>query len=285
MLNNIDFEAFIHKAAEHETSPIIHKNHPELSLFFDEMTGDLSPEVHARFVAHLATCPECQTQWQTLTKTFDEEEKTLSASARVSSLVELARRQTQPRFGVRLAEWFYSLWPAPGIRPVLAAAVASVATVAITLAVVIPILYNPIAATSGRVAVITSGLETLQGQVKSLVEGGDTIYANFDPASQLTLDELAQLTGDIQGITDSWQRSLIIAAYLNSHGVAYPRDLDWFNLSSYTIQLEDTWQSIARGKFGRPDTWPLIWLLNADRDFPNEALPSGETILLPSHRP
>jgi nucleoid-associated protein YgaU len=279
MLNNIDFEAFIHKAAEHETSPIIHKTHPELSLFFDEMAGDLSPEAHARFVAHLATCPECRTEWQTLTKTFDEEEKTLSANARVSNLVELARRHAQPRFGVRLAEWLYSLWPAPDIRPVLVAAVASVA---ITLAVVIPTLYNPMVATSGRIADITHDLETLQGHVKSLVEGGATIFSNSDPASEVTLDELAQLASDIQGIVDPWQRSLIIAASLSSHGVTYPRDLDWFNLSSYTIQSDDTWKSIARREFGSPALWPLIWVLNADKEFPNEVLPAGEKILLPS---
>ena len=282
MLNNIDFEAFIHKAAEHETSPIIHKTHPELSLFFDEMADDLSPEVHAHFVAHLATCPECRTQWQTLTKKFDEEEKTLSANARVSTLVELVRRHAQPRFGTRLAEWSYSLWPAPGIRPVLVAAVASVA---ITLAVVIPLLQGPVVTTSERLAVLTQEVETLQGHVKSLVEGGGTIYSNSNPASEVTLDTLAQLADDIQEITDPWQRSLIIAESLSSHGVTYPRDLDWFNLSSYTIQSGDTWQSIARGKFGSPDTWPLIWLLNADKDFPNAVLPAGEKILLPSPRP
>ena len=285
MLTNIDFEEFIHKAAEHETAPIIHKSHPELSFFFDEMADDLSPEVHAYFVAHLATCPKCRTQWQTLTKTFDEEEKTLSASARVSTLVELVRRHAQPRLGTRLAEWFYSLWPVQGIRPVLAAAVASVATVAITLAVLIPTLYNPIVATSGSIADITHDLGKLQEQVDSLVEGGGTIYSNSNHASEITLDALAQLASNIQEIADPWQRSLILAASLNSHGVTYPRDLDWFNLSSYTIQSGDTWQSIARGKFGSPDTWPLIWLLNADKDFPNAVLPAGEKILLPSPRP
>lgn len=282
MLNNIDFEAFIHKAAEHETSPFIHKTHPELSLFFDEMAEDLSSEVHAHFVAHLATCPECRTQWQTLTKTFDEEEKTLSANARVSTLVELLRRHAQPRLGTRLAQWLYSLWPAQGIRPVLAAAVASVA---ITLAVLIPTLYNPMVATSGRIAVITQEIKTLQGQVDLLVEGGGTIFSNSNPASEVTLDELAQLASDIQAIADPWQRSLIIAASLSSYGVTYPRALDWFNLSSYTIQSDDTWQSIARREFGSPALWPLIWILNADKDFPNEVLPAGEKILLPSPRP
>ena len=285
MLNNIDFEAFIHKTTKHETSAIIHETHPELSLFFDEMAKDLSPEVHAHFVAHLATCPECQAQWQTLTKAFDEEEKTLSANARVPDLVELVRRDVQPRLGSRLAQWLYSLWPAQGIRPVLAAALASVATVAITLAVMIPTLYNPMVATSGRIAVITNELETLQAQVGLLVQGETTIFSNSDPASEVTLDELAQLASDIQGIADPWQRSLIIAASLSSHGVTYPRDLDWFNLSSYTIHSGDTWQSIARREFGSPALWPLIWLLNADKEFPNEVLPAGEKILLPSPRP
>jgi nucleoid-associated protein YgaU len=245
------------------------------------MAEDLSPEVHAHFVAHLATCPECRTQWQTLTKTFDEEEKTLSANARVSPLVELLHRHAQPRLGTRLAQWLYSLWPAPGIRPVLAAAVASVA---ITLAVLIPTLYNPMVATSGRIAVITQEIKTLQGQVDLLVEGGGTIFSNSNPASEVTLDELAQLASDIQAIADPWQRSLIIAASLSSYGVTYPRALDWFNLSSYTIQSDDTWQSIARREFGSPALWPLIWILNADKDFPNEVLPAGEEILLPSPR-
>ena len=285
MLNNTDFEAFIHKTTEHETSPIIHETHPELSLFFDEMAKDLSPEVHAHFVAHLATCPKCQAQWQTLTKAFAEEEKTLSTNARVSSLVELVRRNAQPRLGSRLAQWLYSLWPAQGIRPVLAAAVASVATLAITLAVLIPALYNPMVATSGHIADITHDLETLQAQVDLLVEGGGTIFSNSDPASEVTLDKLAQLASDIQGIADPWQRSLIIAASLSSHGVTYPRDLDWFNLSSYTVQSDDTWKSIARREFGSPALWPLIWLLNADKNFPNEVLPAGEKILLPSPRP
>jgi HAMP domain-containing protein len=272
------FDEFVQKAVTHEVSAIPHNQHPSLDIFLDAWGGELAKDVQSSFTAHLATCPVCRDRWRTLKKTLKSEQQMLEVKARVPSLNELVRQRRGVR-GARVREWIRSLWPAQSLRPALAAAVVSVA---ITLAVVIPLLQGPVVATSERLAVLTHEVETLQGQVGLLAQGGITIPANIAPTSEITLDDLSQLASNVREITDPWQRSLIIAAFLSSHGITAPRDLDWFNLSSYTIQPDDTWQTIALRKFGNPNLWPLIWVLNAEKDFPNEALPAGAKILLPS---
>lgn len=281
MNGNADFEVFMQRIVAHETSSIDHEHHPTMDLFLDEMAGELAPEVHAHFVAHLATCPECRTQRQTLTKTFKEEEETLHAHARVSSFVDLVRqRRAQPRLGARASEWLRALWPAQALKPALAV----IATIALTLAVAIPLLRGPMVTTSERLSGLTREVETLQSKLDWLARGGIGIPANMIAPKKTTLDELAQLVSNVREIADPWQQALIIAEFLSSRGIVIPRELDWRDLTSYTVQPGDDWESISLRELGNPYLWPLIWLLNAEQNFPHEALPVGERLLLPTPR-
>jgi len=96
------------------------------------------------------------------------------------------------------------------------------------------------------------------------------------------MEDLLKLVNSVQGISDPWQRSLIIASSLSSHGVRIPEGVGWDNLSSYTVQPGDTWERISDHELSDSSLWPLLFLLNAERSLPDGTPSPGEKILLPS---
>lgn len=282
MAHTEDFDAFMKDVVTHETAPIAHSQHPPLEVFFAQLAGELTPDAQSKFIAHLATCSECRARWRSLKETLYNEQTTLESKKHVPGFVELVRRQREPvALQKRIHDWLSTLLPWREFKPVWGIAISSVITIAITLAVAIPLLRGPVVATSGHLIALTNQVHTLQSQVNNLTQTQINIMNNALPA-KITPEEIAQLSEKTKGITDPWQKAIFIAAFLNEYGVRIPENFDWQRLQTYTIRAGDTWESIATTYLGNKQWWPLICLLNAERVPPNKPLTSGEKILLPT---
>lgn len=282
MAHSEDFDALMKDIVAHETAPIAHNQHPPLEVFFAQLAGELTPEAQSRFMAHLATCPECRARWQSLKGTLDNEQMTLESKKRVPGFVELVRRQREPvALQKRIHDWLSTLLPWGEFKAVWGIAISSVVTIAITLAVGIPLLRGPVVATSGRLVSLTNQVHTLQGQVDALAQGQINIFNNAAP-SKVTPEELSQLSEKTKTIPDPWLKALFITVFLNEHGIRVPGNFNWQHLQTYTIHTGDTWESLGATYLGNKEYWLLIWLLNAERVPPNKPLTPGEKILLPT---
>ncbi len=281
MTHSEDFDALMKDIVAHETAPIAHNQHPPLEVFFAQLVGELTPDARTRFMAHLATCPECRARWQSLKGAIDNEQMVLESRKRVPGFAELVRRQREPVvLQKRIHDWLGALLPRRELNPVWRIAISSVVTIAITLAVGIPLLRGPVVATSGRLVSLTNQVHTLQGQVNALAQGQINIFNNAAP-SKVTLEELSQLSEKTKTIPDPWLKALFITVFLNEHGIRVPGNFNWQHLQTYTIHTGDTWESLAATYLGNKRWWPLIWLLNA-KQMSSKPLTPGEKIFLPT---
>jgi len=283
MTHKEDFDAFMLDAAAHETEPIEHKKHPSLEVFFDSLAGELPPDAQSRFVAHVATCPQCQARYQSLNEELQSEREALSSKEQVPNLAEVARqRNEKASWEKRVHDAITALIPKRGLGSIWVTAMASATAIIVAFVVTVPALWGPSAAVSESLAALSQEVESLQSQVGALAQGGITIPANFAPSSEPSMDDLLKLVNSIQGIADPWQRSLIVSSFLAEHGIVVPQNLDWSNLSSYTVKSGDSLQSISFNELGNDHLWPLIFLLNAEHWTAEEFPSPGEHILLPS---
>jgi len=283
MTHKEDFNAFMLDAVAHETAPIEYEHHPPLDVFFNSLAEELAPNAQSEFTAHVATCPQCQARWQSLNEALQSEREALSSKEQVPDFAEVARQRSEKASWTRRAhDATMALLPKREFGSIWVTAMASVTAVIIALAVTVPALWGPGAAVYESLAALTNEVETLQGQVGKLAQEVTTIPANFAPSSAPSMEDLLKLVNSVQGISDPWQRSLIIASSLSSHGVRIPEGVGWDNLSSYTVQPGDTWERISDHELSDSSLWPLLFLLNAERSLPDGTPSPGEKILLPS---
>lgn len=283
MTQKEDFDAFILDAVAHETAPIEHEHHPPLYVFFDSLAGELTTDVQSAFAAHVATCPQCQARWQSLNESLQDEREVFSNKERVLDFAEVAsQRSKKATWTKRAHDAVIALLPKRGSGMVWATGMVSAAAIVVALIVAIPALWGPSAGVSKSLEALRNEVGALQAQVGSLAQGGITIPANFAPSSAPSMNDLIALVNSIQDVGDPWQRSLIVSSFLSKHGIVIPKNLDWSDMSSYTVQPGDSWESISLNELGEARLWPLIFLLNAGHG-PSERIPSPkENILLPS---
>jgi len=282
MMHTEDFDAFMKDVVTHETTPIAHNQHPSLEVFFAQLAGELAPDDRSRFIAHLATCSQCRTRWQSLKRTLDEERRVLESKGQAPRFVQFLRGKQGPAtLGKRIQNWLGSLSPRVKLRPVWGIAVSSAVTIAITLAVAIPLLRGPAVATSQRLVSLTNQVHTLQSQVNDLTQGQINITNNALLA-EVSPEELAHFSEKTKEITDPWRKALFIAVFLNEHGIRVPKNFDWQHLKTYTVRAGDTWKGLGAAYLGNERYWLFIWLLNAEKLPPDKPLIPGERILLPT---
>jgi hypothetical protein len=279
------FDAFMLDALRHETQLIEHEHHPSLDVLLDHLAGNLSPYEHSKITAHIATCSHCKNRLQSLSKMLEEEQVVLASKARVSDFKEFISQQNKSvSSNKQRRNVIKALLQRTTLSPVWAVSMASVTVIAIAFAVAIPFLQGPSATTSADLSALSNEIRALQGEVIALAQGEITIPADFSTLSQPTIVELQLLVDKSKEISDPWQRSLMISSFLTKHGVFVPDDLDWTDTPSYVVQPGESWETISLGALGNASLWPLLFLLNAQRDFPGGALPVGATIILPTRR-
>ena len=103
-------------------------------------------------------------------------------------------------------------------------------------------------------------------------------------SSQRTDEHIATLSSEIQSLRNQVQWGSMIG-----NGITIPpitEDLleryDWDEPIPYTVQPDDTWQSIAKAELEHEPLWSLIWLMNRDVGAPGDEIPVSTVLLIPA---
>jgi len=246
MTREEDRPSFFSKTIEGEATPIDHVDHPDLTLMFSSLEGDLAPDVRSALAAHLATCTTCHARYRELERRLQDAAEAHDARARVPSFDAYVHEQSGTR--TTMSEWIRSLLEP---RPYVLVA-ASAAALALVLAVAIPLVRGPSLRTSGQIELLNNRISDLQSQLISLADLNHGIPNQSSVGNALVVSDLTRL--------------------------------DWERPAPYAVQPGDNWEGIAERELGDADLWPLVWLLNRDIGTPDVAPPVGATLELPTPR-
>jgi hypothetical protein len=236
-----DRESPFVNAARHEMTPVEHSTHPGDDRLLSALDGELASEERSALHAHLATCEECRARWTTWKARFRNEVSSLSSTAGVPNLQDYIRtRQPEASSG---GGWLRQL----ASRRSTVGLAAAAATLAVVVAVAIPLVWTPSLRTEEQVRALSSRITDLQNQID--ISSGFGLPINNDLAGGL--------------ITE-----MLLHAY------------DWTDWAAYEVEVGDDWLLIAETQLGNADLWPLLWVLNAERAQDGPLTP-GETVWLP----
>jgi hypothetical protein len=261
-----NFEQFVDRTIAHELSAREHSYHPALSLFLDDLAGDLSPTVRSQLHAHLATCPQCLEKWRALEQALKEEQSVLEEKTKTLAMPEiLSQIRKEKRFS-RISAWL--LHRSPLLRPALA--LVPVALFLVFLGVTLPMLHQ----SNARIVALTEEVKQLRDEISSI-----TSEIAFIPSvSKISpsWEEIKELAFSAQQMDDPWVRAVFVASYFSAHGWRLPKELDWSRLRAYQVKPGDSWESIAERELGDETLGPVLYLVNGARD-----LVPGKAIVVP----
>jgi len=271
-----EFRSFVEKVISYELSPQDHKSHPSLELLLDGLSGDLAPDMRSRLAAHLATCPQCLARWRELKESMRKEQRLLETRARPVSLPELLRRREEARLSNKVRSWLAPVFAPFRQRPALAFVAATFALLFVILGVTFPLLKGA----SDRLSSLTREVASLRAELASLSQGfGIPSGIALSPSGE----ELTRLVEEAERVNDPWQRSLLVASFLDSYGIKVPPDLDLRRTRTYTVRPRDTWEAIAERELGDKALWTILYLLNV-KEVPEGELSPGQEIKIPERR-
>lgn len=270
------FRNFIEKVISYELSPRAHQSHASLELLLDGLSGDLAPDARSRLAAHLATCPQCLSRWRELKELLKGEQRALETKAELVSLPQLLRDRETAKLTNRVRAWFTPTVSPFRLRPALAFATATLVLVLAVFGVTYPLLKGA----SGRISSLTKEVASLREEIKYLTQG---VGIPSTVATVPSREEVVALLEEAAKVADPWQRSLIIASFLSSHGIEVPPYLDWTRTKPYKVRPGDTWEKIAEEELGDRAMWVILYLLNV-KDVPQGELSPGREIRIPERR-
>jgi len=230
---------FFMQVAGAEMAPQNHTHHPSRDDLLALLSDDVANEKRSRLHAHLATCENCRSEWKTLQASLSEEHLSLEERSVAPTFVS-AVRERHPATALTTERWFKKLLES---RTLVAASAAAIA-LALTFAVMIPVLHSSSRQTQLRLESISNDLAALQDDI-----GFSTLLPN------------------------SLSIGTITEAALQSY--------DWRALRPYTVQPDDTWKTIASIELNDESLWPAVWVLNAQIST-SGSLEAGRTIQLPT---
>ena len=268
---NKNFEQKIAEVFRRDTTPIEHTSHPDAATLLAYIGGDMPPERRARLAAHLATCPSCRERRLELTELVKAEVAQLSSHCQLKPFTELAKNRRGVIATVR--KWLPQ--PQWQLRPVYLTLVSTGAAVGLALALVFSLSANRTA--WHRLESLEEKLAGLETQI-TLSLGIPSQFGKQPPSPR----ELQALLDRTATIEDPWQVALVVGSFLNGHGILLDERIDWTELTAYTVQPGDTWESVARKVLKDSSLWPLLCVVNAGLKDPTEGLAPGEIILVPA---
>ena len=261
-----NFEQFVDRTIAYELSAKEHPHHPALSLFLDDLAGDLPPTVRSQLHAHLATCPQCLERWRALEEALKEEQSILEEKAEILAMPEILSQRQKEKAFARLRARFFAQKPL--LHPFLA--LVPVALFLVFLGVTLPVLHR----SNARIAALTEEVKQLRDDISSLTSGISFVpsVTKISPS----WEEIKELVSSAQQIDDPWVRAVFVAAYFSGHDWRLPKELDWSRLWVYQVKPGDSWESIAERELGDKILGPVLYLVNGARE-----LVPGKAIMVP----
>ena len=292
MTDEKGFADFMDKIVAGELAPREHPQHPDEELLLDSLAGTLAPGLQARLSAHLATCAPCRARWTQLFAATASEATRFGEKAQVPSLAALVRerRRKQARgtkkWKERARQWPRSLVPWAAVRPAFAPLAAAVVAVAVTLSVAVPFLRTPLVASNEAYADLRAQMAELEQRVAGLPEAVARFVSLGGYTSSFQRPDLPSDPGEIvaeaEKLADGAQRALYVVGALQAQGLLDASRLNWGSFKTFEAVLGETWADIATFAFGMPQLWPLVWVLNSEVAGPDDPLPGGAQIRVPS---
>ncbi|MBS3789160.1 zf-HC2 domain-containing protein [Candidatus Bipolaricaulota bacterium] len=278
-----EFEQLVADSLAEELEPKApdREAHPSLEAMYEALSGELPDKARAKLSSHLETCEKCRSRWEKLSGVTERELEALEEAADLPSFAELSEEKKGESVSLLENLWdqLSTLIPDWEFRPAVLVPATAGLTAAITLAIALPLLLGSGPNTT-RINELTNQVEKLNKQVENLasVSAYSTLPNDATFGPEVEKDTLSSLLDRLDNVSDSSQKALILASFLNSHGLTVPDRFDWSKITPYEITTERTWKEVSEATLGRASFWPLLYILNKGE----KELKAGETILVPS---
>lgn len=248
--------------------------HPTLDVLLDHMMGLCEGAQSQCIAAHLIACDECRKRLRVLQQQLDaHHHKLRNQATREQSLTEYIMESThrwaaasdlhahQPPAWRRIPVWIWGAlqqrWSIPAWVPTATV----VGALAVILLIQLPTGLPPVSDTDVK----DIGTPSDQGPME---------YALSDEGARALLESFDQVPVE--------RAVLLTLAYLNTYDIPLePLSSVTSSFSSHVTQGGDTWETVSQAVFKTEELWPLILMLNHDKECPEGGFPAGLYLRVP----